>query len=181
MMPSRRISDIAERTRFVPGIDLTLGRSRRPGSPAGVLGCEEVTYVHEADNVVVRAAPRDSAMRVGRRQPQRLVDRHGRVEEVDLGARHHHLVQLAVASRQHTSAMSWRSSGAEGLVRGHDVAQLLSEICSRPALGSPPKEAHEQVGGAREQPDDGRDIQARRSSVGAQQREALRALQGQAF
>jgi hypothetical protein len=27
----------------------------------------------------------------------------------------------------------------------------------------------------------GRDIQARRSSVGAQQREALRALQGQAF
>ena len=168
--PSRRISDSAESTRLVPGSICTSRASSptRTVRPAIVRG-EQVPDVHEADDVVVRAADDRVAASAALLDDEldRLVDRHRGVQEVDLGARHHHLAQLALAGLEDV-VDELPLLASEGLVGGDDVAQLLLGDRARAGrLGSPPSSRTTTLVERDSSQITGRVIRASRSSVGA--------------
>ena len=157
-MPSRRMSVSAARIGRVHG-SIRMSRASSPtrtDRPA-MLGVEQVAHVHEADDVVGGAADhRVARVRLRQRLPRRLVDRRRGVEEVDLGARHHHLADLPVAGLEDVLEDPALLL-AERLVRADQLAQLL--VGDLLALG---------VRVAAEQPDDdvGRRPTAARSPAG---------------
>jgi hypothetical protein len=110
--------------------------------------------VHEPDDVVLRLAE-DGVARVRQvdHDPGRLVRRHRGVEELDLGARHHHLAHLSLAGVEHVVdelALLRR----QRLLRGQDPAQLVVADELLVGVRVAAEGAHEQVGRLREQPDE---------------------------
>jgi hypothetical protein len=100
-------------------------------------------------------------------------------EELDLGPRHHHLVELAVRRAEHVGEHA-ALLGVQLPVRAHHVAQLLLGDLVAPGPRVQAEHPHDDVGRRRQQPDDrarqcGHAVERR----GDQQRDPLAALQGQ--
>ena len=125
-MPSRRMSASAARIGRVQGSTRVWRASSPTRSDAvGHLGVEQVADVHEADHVVGGPADhRVARVRLVQRLPGGLVHRRRGVQEVDLGARDHHLADLPVAGLEDVlddPALLL----AQRLVGVDEVAQLL--------------------------------------------------------
>ena len=120
-----------------------------------VVGREQVAQVQEADHVVVRGAEHRVA-RVRRRAGQRggLRDGELTVEEVDLGARHHHLVELALARGEDLVDEPPLVTG-QRLVGGDQAAQLLLGDGLAVGVGVAAEQPDDHVGGLGQEPDDG--------------------------
>ena len=183
--PAERISDRAGSTRLVAGKSAT----SRDRSPTRVVrgatsGSKQVAHVDEADDLVGGAAhDRVARVRLVAALAHGLVDVHGRVEEVDLGARQHHLAQLPVTDVE--DVLDDPSLlGAERLVASMTMLRSSSaEISSRPSGRVAAEQPDDDVGGAREQPDHRThdpcdEVDDRRhgegDALGALQRQALR-------
>ena len=152
----------------------------RRGAPGGVVGQQQVAHVHEADDVVLVApgdrVPRPAGLRDLLGRP---AGGHARLEEVDLGARGHHLAHLAVTGPEHLVDQP-ALVARQRLVRGDQVAELLLADRLPAGLRVPAEQPDEQVGGAGEEPDDRPEqLGDRVERRGHDQREALGPLQGQ--
>ena len=105
-------------------------------------------------DVVLRLAEhRVARVRQVDHDPRRLVRRQRRVEELHLGARHHHLAHLALPRLEHVVdelALLRR----ERLLRGQDAAQLVVGDELLVGVRVAAERAHEEVGRARQQPDE---------------------------
>ncbi len=139
--------------------------------------------MQEADDVVLRRAG-DRVARVGllRGLAQRPLQRHAGVEERDLGARQHHLPQLALAGGEDVVDELALVLG-QRLVGRHHVAQLLLRDGGALRRRVAAEEPDDEVGALGQQPDDrpgqrGDAVQRRRErhrdALGALQRQPLR-------
>ncbi len=154
------------------------GQLADPQRAVGHLGVEQVADVHEADHVVGGAAD-DRVARV--RLVQRLLGgpehRRRGVQEVDLGARDHHLADLPVTGLEDVlddpSLLL-----AQGLVGVDEVAQLLVGHLLALGVRVAADQPDHDVGRDRQQPDDRtRDLGDPVDGRAERQREALGALQ----
>ena len=121
----------------------------------------------EAEHVVLAAADhRVARVRRVRRRLGRPADGERRVEEDDLGARHHHLADRALAGREHVVDQP-ALVGGQRLVRGDQAAQLL--LADRLATGArvAAEQPHHDVGRLRQQPDDRTEERRRCGSAAA--------------
>ena len=179
---SRRISLSAVSTPAVPGQPLDLAGQVADGRGAAgrVVGQEQVADVHEADDVVLVPAGDREARPVGVGDLLgRPAGGHRRVEEGDLGARGHHLADLALAGAEDLVDQPPLVAG-QRLVRGDQVAQLLLADRLAADLRVAAEQPHQRVRRRRQQPDDrpgqgGQPVQRR----GDEHRQALGPLQRQ--
>ena len=106
----------------------------------------QVADVHEADDVIVRSAD-DRVPRVRARcdNLQRLRDRRRRVEELDLGARHQHLAQSPVPSREDFVDQP-ALVATQRLVRCNEAAQFFFADGFAPRVGVAAEQPHDDVG-----------------------------------
>ena len=116
--------------------------------------CVEVAHVHEADHFVVRT-PDDGVAGVRQRLRGAHCPRDAppRVEELDLGARHHDLAQLPLAGLEHLVDQR-PLVPRERLVGGDEVAQLLLRDAFAVEVRVAAEQADSDVRRGRECPDD---------------------------
>ena len=158
---------------------LDLAHHVRDPHAAGAGGRDhQVAHVQEADDVVLRAAGhRVARVRRLRGLLDRPAQRHAGLEEGDLGARQHHLAQLALPRREDVVDELALVLG-QRLVGRDQTAQLVLADGLALAVRVAPEQAHHDVGALGQQPDDRpeqhRDpVEQRRE----QQRDPLGALQ----
>ena len=103
---------------------------------------QQVAHVDEPDHVVVGVLRTPGSASAAGRAISRggLVRRHRRVEELDLGARHHHLAQLRARRPRRRRRSDARSSGPS-VTRArptHAAQLLLTDLLASRMSGSPP-------------------------------------------
>ena len=144
----------ARSTRTVPGMDShgpgQLADRRRPGADLRV---EQVAQVEEADHVVGRL-PHHRIARV--RRLDHLADgtmcRHVTGQEVDLGTRHHHLAERALAGGEDV-VDDLPLLVAEMVVEPLTMARISSSLTSSRPARVAAQQPDEDVGRGAEEPD----------------------------
>ena len=123
--------------------------------------------MHDADDVVDGRADHGVArVRLVQYVAGGVGERRVRGEERHLGPRHHHRRELAVRRAEDVGEHP-PLLGPEVAVRADHVPQLLLGDLVAAAARVQPQQPHDDVGGARQQPDDRAAATATRSSAGA--------------